>query len=61
MAGARSSTMINGARFSSRFSGRPIPKRGQVKLAIVVILAHSVASIFSLNNPCGGGAQFSLQ
>ncbi|KAG6642713.1 hypothetical protein CIPAW_09G159600 [Carya illinoinensis] len=45
-AGARSG-MINGGSFSGSFSGRPIPKRGQVKLGIVVGLAHSVASIFS--------------
>ncbi|KAF1861891.1 hypothetical protein Lal_00026367 [Lupinus albus] len=32
-----------------RCSGRPIPKRGQVKVGIVVGLANSVASIFSRN------------
>uniref|UniRef100_F6GYY0 Uncharacterized protein n=1 Tax=Vitis vinifera TaxID=29760 RepID=F6GYY0_VITVI len=47
MAGGRRA-MINGGNFSQRFSGRPIPKRGQVKVGIVVGLAHSVASIFSL-------------
>ncbi|GAB4831280.1 hypothetical protein Ancab_005293, partial [Ancistrocladus abbreviatus] len=30
-----------------RNSGRPIPKRGQVKMGIVVGIAQSVASIFS--------------
>ena len=39
--------MINGGNFSPRFSRRPIPKRGQVKMGIVVGLAHSVASIFT--------------
>ncbi|KAJ0087385.1 hypothetical protein Patl1_07316 [Pistacia atlantica] len=29
-----------------------IPKRGQVKLGIVLGLAHSFASIFSVNNRC---------
>lgn len=33
--------------------GRPIPKRGQVKAAIVSGLAHSLSSIFSL----GGGSR----
>ncbi|KAK3188076.1 hypothetical protein Dsin_027637 [Dipteronia sinensis] len=49
MAGARRA-MINGGNFSKRFSAatsRPMPKRGQVKVAILVGLAHSVASIFS--------------
>ncbi|KAG2685296.1 hypothetical protein I3760_10G118900 [Carya illinoinensis] len=48
MAGARTVPMINGGSSSPRFSGRPIPKRGRVKLGIVVGLAHSFASIFSL-------------
>ncbi|KAJ0098616.1 hypothetical protein Patl1_22230 [Pistacia atlantica] len=42
--------MNNGGVFYSypRFSlGRLIPKRGQVKLGIVLGLAHSFASIFS--------------
>lgn len=44
--------MNNGGVYSShRFSsGRLIPKRGQVKLGIVLGLAHSFASIFSLNS-----------
>ncbi|TXG47318.1 hypothetical protein EZV62_026612 [Acer yangbiense] len=33
-------------------SGRLIPKRGQVKLGIVLGLAHSFASIFSLTRKC---------
>ncbi|KAG2685293.1 hypothetical protein I3760_10G118600 [Carya illinoinensis] len=61
MAGARSVPMINGGYFSPKFSGRPIPKRGRVKLGIVVGLAHSVASIFSLNRGrrCAGAHEFS--
>ncbi|KAJ0082830.1 hypothetical protein Patl1_10851 [Pistacia atlantica] len=49
MAGARSAmTMIKGGNLSKRLSsGRPIPKRGEVKVAILVGLAHSVASLFS--------------
>lgn len=44
--------MINGGNISERLTagggtGRPLPKRGQVKVAILVGLAHSVASIFS--------------
>lgn len=39
--------MINGGNLSQRISGRLIPKRGQVKMAIVVILVHSVSSMFS--------------
>ncbi|KAJ0082827.1 hypothetical protein Patl1_10852 [Pistacia atlantica] len=47
MAGSRRA-MINGGNFSQTLSsGRPIPKRGQVKVAILVVLAQSVASIFS--------------
>ncbi|XP_022977341.1 uncharacterized protein LOC111477692 [Cucurbita maxima] len=46
MGGSRSDD-ISGATYSPRSSGRPIPKRGQVKLGIMVGLAHSVASIFS--------------
>ncbi|KAF7847539.1 hypothetical protein BT93_E1917 [Corymbia citriodora subsp. variegata] len=48
MAISRSGKM-NGGGVSRRISSRPIPKRGQVKVGIVVGLAHSVASIFSLN------------
>ncbi|CAL0313945.1 unnamed protein product [Lupinus luteus] len=50
---ARGSGMMNGGRRSipMRCSGRPIPKRGQVKVGIVVGLANSVASIFSRNRP----------
>ncbi|KAM1918117.1 hypothetical protein ACFX13_037629 [Malus domestica] len=53
--------MMNGGDLSRRFSGRPSPKRGQVKMGIVVGLANSVASIF---NPHGsslhrfGGTEF---
>ncbi|GAB4826889.1 hypothetical protein Ancab_033767 [Ancistrocladus abbreviatus] len=53
-AGARSLTSRLSGRGSvsisrrRRSSGRPIPKRGRVKIGIVVGLAHSVASIFSL-------------
>ncbi|CAK8577777.1 unnamed protein product [Lathyrus sativus] len=44
MGGARSN---NGGRRSMICQRRPIPKRGQVKVGIVVGLAISVASIFS--------------
>ncbi|KAL3740204.1 hypothetical protein ACJRO7_021475 [Eucalyptus globulus] len=40
---------INGGGASWRISSRPIPKRGQVKARIVVGLAHSFASVFSLH------------
>ncbi|ESW31259.1 hypothetical protein PHAVU_002G223500 [Phaseolus vulgaris] len=49
MAGSRASSMINGRSIPRRFSGRPSPKRGQVKVGIVLGLANSVASIFSRN------------
>ncbi|KAL3740198.1 hypothetical protein ACJRO7_021469 [Eucalyptus globulus] len=42
------SRKINGGT-SRRISSRPIPKRGQVKMGIVLGLAHSFTSIFSLN------------
>ncbi|KAK1557708.1 hypothetical protein Q3G72_030058 [Acer saccharum] len=38
-------------------SGRLIPKRGQVKLGIVLGLAHSFASIFSLTRKCAGAEE----
>ncbi|KAH7545938.1 hypothetical protein FEM48_Zijuj01G0147200 [Ziziphus jujuba var. spinosa] len=57
MAGARNS-MVNGGNLSQRFSGRLIPKRGQVKMAIVVGLLHTVSSIFSTSSRCAG-AHFS--
>ncbi|XXG59748.1 hypothetical protein AAC387_Pa04g1776 [Persea americana] len=38
-----------------RKSGRPIPRRGQVKAAIVIGLAHSFASIFSINRRAAPG------
>lgn len=42
---------MNGGVFSQRLTAaRPIPKRGQVKVAILVGLAHTVASIFSHSN-----------
>ncbi|TKY59289.1 hypothetical protein E2542_SST16374 [Spatholobus suberectus] len=54
MAGARASGMIKGGRsIPRRYSGRPIPKRGQVKVGIVVGLANSVVSIFSRSRARG--------
>ncbi|KAF7852014.1 hypothetical protein BT93_L1108 [Corymbia citriodora subsp. variegata] len=44
-----SSGKINSGGVSRRISSRPIPRRGQVKVGIVVGLAHSFASIFSLH------------
>uniref|UniRef100_A0A2N9FSL3 Uncharacterized protein n=1 Tax=Fagus sylvatica TaxID=28930 RepID=A0A2N9FSL3_FAGSY len=41
---------------SRTLSGRPIPRRGQVKVAIVLGLVHSFSSMFSPNsraNPAG--------
>lgn len=40
--GSRRRAAFSGNRFTA---GRPIPKRGQVKVAILIGLAHSVASI----------------
>lgn len=57
MVGARKA-MIDGGNLSRRFSGRLIPKRGQVKVTIVVGLLHSLSSIFTLRSRCGG-AHFS--
>ncbi|KAI3434051.1 uncharacterized protein J3R85_006839 [Psidium guajava] len=53
---ASRSGKINGGGLSRRVSSRLIPRRGQVKVGIVVGLAHSFASIFSLNlrNRCAG-------
>ncbi|KAK7327950.1 hypothetical protein VNO77_22043 [Canavalia gladiata] len=49
---ARGSMMNDGKRFPRSFSGRPIPKRGQVKAGIVMGLANSVAGIFSRTASC---------
>ncbi|KAF9587938.1 hypothetical protein IFM89_006263 [Coptis chinensis] len=49
MAGARRMMKVNGAN-TQRISGRPIPKRGQVKAGIAIGLAHSLSAIFSLNS-----------
>ncbi|CAN6689894.1 unnamed protein product [Malus baccata var. baccata] len=62
MEGARSA-MINGGSFSQRPNSglkiyinmiRSIPKRGQVKVAIVGVLLHSFSSVFSASSRRGG-------
>ena len=56
MAGARKEIVMNEGNYmmSRRVEyGRPIPKRGQVKVTIVLGLAHSLSSIFSI----GGRSQ----
>ncbi|OMO76568.1 hypothetical protein CCACVL1_15597 [Corchorus capsularis] len=58
MAGARRE-LINGGNLSSRIVARPIPRRGQVKVAILVGIAHSVASIFSLTSRRAAPSHFS--
>ena len=57
MGDARKS-MGSSGRFPQRPCGRPMPKRGQVKVAIVVGIAHSFVSIFS---PTSGRSQPSSQ
>ncbi|PHU26392.1 hypothetical protein BC332_04724 [Capsicum chinense] len=49
MAGVRKEMMsMNGVNMLRRVEyGRPIPKRGQVKLTIALELAQSLSSIFS--------------
>ncbi|KAI5570541.1 hypothetical protein POPTR_011G044700v4 [Populus trichocarpa] len=49
MAGARRLMSYNGGKVSRGFVSRPIPKRGQLKVAIVVGFAHCFASFFSHN------------
>nr|DAD20829.1 TPA_asm: hypothetical protein HUJ06_022292 [Nelumbo nucifera] len=51
MAGATTTVMND----TQRFASRPIPKRGQVKVGIVVGLAHSFAALFSQSNRRAGG------
>lgn len=53
MAGVRKS-MVNGGNLSQKFSSRLIPKRGQVKITIVVGLLHSVSSILRTSSRCVG-------
>ncbi|PSS04760.1 NKAP family protein [Actinidia chinensis var. chinensis] len=51
MAGERRQVMMIHGGNSSRTYGRPIPRRGEVKVAIVVKVANSLASlIFSSKN-----------
>lgn len=47
--------------YGGSFSSRLIPKRGQVKMAIVLGLVHTVSSIFSLSGrpKRSGGAHIS--
>ncbi|KAG6696672.1 hypothetical protein I3842_09G159700 [Carya illinoinensis] len=62
MGAARSrELMSNGRSFCRRFTGRPMPKRGQVKVAVVLGLVHTVSSIFSLSarTTRRGGAKIS--
>ncbi|KAF9683522.1 hypothetical protein SADUNF_Sadunf04G0022500 [Salix dunnii] len=47
MAGGRLPLIIKGGKVSRGFASRLIPKRGQVKVAIVAGLAHSFSSVFS--------------
>ncbi|PHU26393.1 hypothetical protein BC332_04725 [Capsicum chinense] len=48
MAGVNKEMMMNGGNMLRREEyGRPIPKRGQVKVTIVLGLAQLVSSIFS--------------
>ncbi|KAG5223568.1 hypothetical protein IMY05_C0704000300 [Salix suchowensis] len=49
MEGARRLMIYNGGKVSRGFVSRPIPKRGQLKVAIVLGFAHSFASFFSHN------------
>ncbi|KAK7331879.1 hypothetical protein VNO80_28622 [Phaseolus coccineus] len=44
--------MASGMMKPRRFSGRQIPKRGKVKVAIVLGLANSVFAIFSRTASC---------
>jgi len=44
--------MASGMMKARRFSGRQIPKRGKVKVAIVLGLANSVFAIFSRTASC---------
>ena len=60
MAGTRKA-VINRGIYSQRINGRLIPKSGQVKLAIVLGLAHSCASIFSRSSSRCVGALFSMK
>ncbi|KAK4347104.1 hypothetical protein RND71_033443 [Anisodus tanguticus] len=55
MAGARKEMMMMNMSRRVEEYGRPIPKRGQVKVTIVLGLAHSLSSIFST----GGRSQSS--
>ncbi|PIN19336.1 hypothetical protein CDL12_07996 [Handroanthus impetiginosus] len=51
MEGGRRERMINGGRSWRRMEySRPIPRRGQVKAAIVVVLAHSFSRMFPIGS-----------
>ncbi|POO03666.1 hypothetical protein TorRG33x02_008710 [Trema orientale] len=53
MAGAAKRALINGGgHLHQGFSGRLIPKRGQVKITVVAVLLQSFSSVFSLSSRC---------
>ncbi|GLU23074.1 hypothetical protein SLE2022_391060 [Rubroshorea leprosula] len=53
MAGVGRNVMVNGGRnLPIGIYGRMIPKRGRVKVAILVGIANSVASIFARSSCC---------
>jgi len=56
MGGGSKSDMVSSGAAIRTVSGRLIPKRGQVKVAIVLGLAHSLASIFSHHRAQAGEA-----
>ncbi|XAR66408.1 hypothetical protein NMG60_11012637 [Bertholletia excelsa] len=54
MAGARICVAVNGGSLREKLSGRPMPRRGQVKAGMVLGLAHFLASFFSNKKGYGG-------
>ncbi|KAM6591360.1 hypothetical protein CsatA_013965 [Cannabis sativa] len=55
MADAKRALMEGGGNLNQKFSGRLIPKRGQVTMTVVAVLLHSFSSVFSLNGRCIDG------
>ncbi|OWM91286.1 hypothetical protein CDL15_Pgr000230 [Punica granatum] len=54
MESATLSSSNNGASVPRRYSSRPIPKRGRVKLGIAAAIAHRVASVLTIHIRCAG-------
>ncbi|KMS96774.1 hypothetical protein BVRB_8g199570 [Beta vulgaris subsp. vulgaris] len=47
MVNEKSGSLLNVGAELRKISSRPIPKRGQVKVAVLLVVAHSISSVFT--------------